>query len=486
MNISYPKIKHPDQDLVSLYNTVWELCEKEWFEHKKTIGGNSIFVHPEDTTVNQFTTIMSTFFLVYCDISTEQQLDFFYDRQEEDGAIRSDYDLVSGKPVKAYGNPLGMGAPLFPWAEYALYHKLDSKKRIQTVVKVLEKYWDWIDRVCLKENGLYALPLAATGMRNSPRDKLAYPIDFNLQQAISANYMAKLGSIINDKEISFRYRKKYLGLRTQINNLMWDAKDRFYFDLDGNQNPVRVKSIAAFWALLAQLPNEDKLEGLMTHLNSPDEFALQNLFPTLAKDEQKYSPNGEGYRGSVFPPYTYMIIKGLENYSAFRSSKKYALQHIHAITETIKQHRAANEQTDKEGGGEKGWGLAEAYRPEEYKYASWSGKKQFPRKRYTPYLGLSAIALLVENVIGLQFSVPKKTVELTLTHMEHIGIMNILLKKNSISIICDKTHRGWEIHLSSEKLYYFTVHMLNIKKRTLPIPSGKCSLLIGKLLATEK
>lgn len=472
MHITYPKITHPDPDLVSFYNKLWALCEKEWLPGKRTFGEKSIILHPEDTVINQFSIIMSTFFLVYCNVPVTQQLDFFYSSQEANGAIRSDYSIEDGSPVKIHGNPHGFGAPLFSWAEHNLYHKLDSKKRITTVVPILEKYWEWIDSVCLDTNGLYALPLVATGMKNSPRDKLKYPIDFNIQQAINAHYMAKLGTIINDKNVAFRYRKRYFSLRTQINNLMWNAEDSFYFDLDENGQHIRVKTIASFWALLAQLPNEAKLEGLIGHLDNPDEFAQKNVFPTLSKDEREYRAHGEGYRGSVFPPYTYMIIKGLEKYAAFTRAKKYATQHIKAITETIKQN-ASDDDADTH--------MVEAYQPEKYQKASWGRRKDFPKKRYTPFLGLAGIALMIENVIGLRFSLPRKTVELVMTDMEKIGIENISLKRNSISILCEKTYRGWEIHLGSEKLYYFTVHILNDKKKTLPIPSGKCSLLISKL-----
>jgi hypothetical protein len=41
--------------------------------------------------------------------------------------------------------------------------------------------------------------------------------------------------------------------------------------------------------------------------------------------------------------------------------------------------------------------------------------------------------------------------------------------------------RGWEIHMESEKLYCFTINILGKKKKTLPIPSGKRSILIDKL-----
>ncbi len=35
--------------------------------------------------------------------------------------------------------------------------------------------------------------------------------------------------------------------------------------------------------------------------------------------------------------------------------------------------------------------------------------------------------------------------------------------------------------MESEKLYYFTINILNKKEKTLPIPSGRCSMLLDKL-----
>ena len=66
--------------------------------------------------------------------------------------------------------------------------------------------------------------------------------------------------------------------------------------------------------------------------------------------------------------------------------------------------------------------------------------------------------------------------------MEIMGIEDLSLKRNMITILSNKSGRGWEIRLESEKLYYFTVNILDEgKKKTLPIPSGKCSMLIDKL-----
>ena len=97
-------------------------------------------------------------------------------------------------------------------------------------------------------------------------------------------------------------------------------------------------------------------------------------------------------------------------------------------------------------------------------------------------LGLVTITLVIENIVGLDISLPRKTVYWTMQALEEMGIEKLSLKKNNITILSNKNARGWEIRLESEKLYYFTIHILDEdKKKTLPIPSGKCSMLIDKL-----
>ena len=96
--------------------------------------------------------------------------------------------------------------------------------------------------------------------------------------------------------------------------------------------------------------------------------------------------------------------------------------------------------------------------------------------------GLVTVAMMIENIIGMEISLPRKTVDWTMTSREVMGIEGLSLKRNLITILSTKNARGWEIRLESEKLYYFTIEILDEeKKKTLPIPSGKCSMLVDKL-----
>jgi neutral trehalase len=468
----FPSIRFYDQDFVDIYNQTWAWVEDHYTEELDVQGSPArIFISPESETIQSLESIFSTFFLVYSNkiYPSLPQLDFFYSRQEQNGAIRDRYSQKDGKAVFAKDNPEGIGMPLFSWAEYNLFHKLGNKKRIKEIIPVLESYFNWIDQSFKDENGLYAVPLAATGMENSPRQEARYLLDFNTAMAVNALYMSELGDILNDKEIAFKYKRHYFSLKTKINQQMWNEEAGFYFDLDADGQQLKVKTIAGFWSLLAELPNDARFDRLLAHLKNPDTFGTPHPFPTLAADEPAFDENGKAYCGSVFPYLNFMVIKGLEKYSAYDLARDSSIRHMYYMLDTL--HPDDNTRGN----------VWEAYKPMRDGAATWEGKGPGPRAMHLPWLGLSTVALMIENIIGLFISLPRKTVDWIVPTLEAMGIKNLSLKRNQITILSNKSNRGWEIRLESEKLYYFTIDILGDKKKTLPIPSGKCSMLIDKL-----
>ncbi|GHU39360.1 hypothetical protein FACS1894190_03590 [Spirochaetia bacterium] len=477
----FPKINFYDQDFVDIYDKTWAWIQDYWDKNSDSakIEGK-FFSYPGSATLTQLDAIFSSFFLVYSNriYQANPTIDAFYERQEEDGAIRCAYNIETGRPVFEENNPQGLGLPLFSWAEFNLYHKSANKKRIKDILPILDKYTSWIDSLFKQPNGLYSVPLAATGMFNAPREKAVYLVDFNSIMALNVLYLSALAEILNDKESSFRYKKQYFSLKTRINGLMWDANDEFYYDLDENEQRIPVKTIACYWTLLAELPNDDKAEKIVSKLQDPHLFGTQHPFPSVAKNEPSFRENGEGYRGSVFPHLTFMVIKGLERYQRWNLARECAIRHLYFVLDSM----------SPDGNHQKG-NLWEAYLPtkegpavltESPSPPEW-GEAKFPRYQYLTYSALSTICLMVENIVGLFISLPRKTVDWIIPNLEIMGVENLSLKKNMITIVSNKSGRGWEIHMESEKLYYFTINILGKKKKTLPIPSGKCSMLIDKL-----
>lgn len=469
----FPAVHFYDQDFVDIYERTWAWIHDFWKKGTEQNGFQSrYFCYPSSKTINQFECCLSTFFLVYSNriFPASTLLENFYSKQEADGAIRAEYKEADGKPLLHRSNPEGVEPPLFSWAEFNLYHKIGNKKRLRDIIPTLEKYFAWLENTFKDETGLYVVPLDATRMENAPKDDVHYFVDFNAQQAINALYMSAIGDILNDKELSFRYKRHYFSIKTRINSQMWNEKLGIYCDLDVDGNQLPLKSISAFWTLLAEIPNEDKANKLIEHLKNPDTFGAENPFPTVAVNEPDFDPTGRGCRGSVYPPYTFMVIKGLEKYGKYDLARECAIRHLYYMLDTLHPE-----------GKEKG-NLYEAYLPGKDGPAQWPEKRGWPRALYLPYAALSSITLIIENVIGLYISLPRKTVNWIIPTMEIMGIEDLSLKRNMITILSNKSGRGWEIRLESEKLYYFTINILSEnKKKTLPIPSGKCSMLIEKL-----
>ncbi len=467
----FPKVHYYDQDFVTIYNRSWAWIQDYWFKGNAKLK-NSYFNHRESSEIDLFETCMSSFFLVYHNVRypVAPMLDNFYKLQEENGAIRLNYSCETGEARFSKGNPEGVSPPLLAWVEYNLYHKVGQKKRIREIMPYLERYYTWLEENFRdEESGLYSVPLEATKMDNSPRDGMVYPVDFNAQQALNSLYMSALGDILNDKELSFKYKKQYFSLKTRINTLMWNQEKGIYFDLDAKQEQIPVKTAAAFWVLLAEIPNEASAESMIELLKDPEYFGTDNPFPSLSVDEPAFDKDGNGFLGSVYPFITFMIIKGLEKYARYDLARECAIRHLYYILDTF--HPV---------GKEKGL-LWEAYAPMNEGPAVQKDKGISNKPLFLSYAALSTITLMIENVVGLYISLPRKTVDWVVPTLELMGIEDLCLKRNMITILSNKSGRGWEIRLESEKLYYFTIDILGEKKKTLPIPSGKCSMLVDKL-----
>ncbi|HPX27145.1 MAG TPA: trehalase family glycosidase, partial [Treponemataceae bacterium] len=336
----FPKIHFYDQDFVDIYDKTWAWLQDFWLDPKTGESAlEGYFVYPENNIVilDQIESIFASFFLVYSNRNypANQNLDYFYEKQEASGAIRWKYNLRTGEPVASKDNPEGAGLPLFAWAEFNLFHKSANKRRIKDIMPVLQKYTEWLEKTFKAENGLYAVPPSASTMTNAPREGTYYSVDFNSCLAVHALYMSALGDILNDKDLSFQYKRMYFSLKTRINNLMWDGETGFYYDLDKNSERLPQKTIAGFWPLLAEIPNEDKADALIAHLSNPDSFGTEHPFPSLSADHPKFSQSGNGFNGSVYPQFNFMVIKGLERYQRWDLARECSIRHLYFMLDAM-------------------------------------------------------------------------------------------------------------------------------------------------------
>ncbi len=458
--MKFPNIRYYNQDFVDIYNRCWY-----WLKDSIQEG--------QEGEVDLFDTSLSTFFLCYAfgeDVTTPL-LNRFYSQQREDGSIPFYLDAKTNEPSEPREGHATLLPSFLGWTEFNLFQKQGDKKRLAQVYPVLEKHFFWLRETYYDEEmGLYKTPAPLLGEIGQGRDKAVYLADFNAQQALSVYHMSLLADLQNNREVGFQLKQLFFSLKMKINDTMWSDELETYCDLDESGALIPRRYLGAYWVMLAKIPNLDRAEEMIHHLKDENIFGTKHPFPSLAVNDPDFDPDGNGYLGSVFPYLNFIVIKALEKYSAKEFARECVMMHLYALVDIYLAKIDGKSQ------------LWEAYHPSEMRKASVEGFHRENRYFHLSQVALSTIALMIENVVGLEMNLPRKTVLCYIPTMELMGIENLSLRRNKISILTNNTSRGWEIRLESEKLYYFTLEIVDENKyKTLPIPSGNCSILIDKL-----
>lgn len=341
-------------------------------------------------------------------------LDNFYRRQEPDGYIAREYRWQNGASLWAKPSGDAVNPPLFAWAEWLLFQVHGSRARLLAIWPHLTRYYHWLQANRQLPNGLYWSSNLGSGMDNSPRVGAAW-CDFSLQQALNALALACIAAALGDEEGALRYRHEHARLADQINLLMWDEAAELYCDLDAASQPLPNKTIAPFWALLAEVAPPERAARLVDHLHDPAAFWRAHPFPTLAADHPFYAPHGSYWQGAVWAPTNYVVISGLHAAGYDDLAREATARHLDMLlavletTGTIWENYRADEPAP-----------GEPARPD---FVGWSG--------------LGPIALLLEQIIGLELDADDATVAWRIAEEGPFGVENLPLGNDRLSLLAD-------------------------------------------------
>jgi len=150
----------------------------------------------------------------------------------------------------------GLNHPILAWAEMESFRLTADRARLAMVYEPLVKYYRALQKYIRQGNGLYMTDWAS--MDNSPRNKYlasgGTAVDTSSQMVLFARNLAEIAEVLNKNKESTTFSTEASELARLINEKMWDPDRKFYFDLtlDGKRSPV--KTIAAFWTLVAVWP----------------------------------------------------------------------------------------------------------------------------------------------------------------------------------------------------------------------------------------
>ena len=339
-------------------------------------------------------------------------LDNFYGRQDADGYIAREYRWENGANLWAKGSGDSCNPPLFAWAEWLVYQIHGNAERLRQVWPQLDAYYHWLTKNRRLDNGLYWITDMGSGMDNTPRYGAAW-CDYSIQQALNALTMSRIAAVSGDQAGMQTYRDEYETLKTQINTLMWDENDGMYWDLDAGDLAMKVKTVAPFWALLAEITTPAQNQKLLAHLHDPDEFWRTHPFPTLAANDRWYKTHGDYWLGAVWAPTNYMIVRGLHTVGADDFAREAVARHLDAMvavldsTGTIWENYRADEMA--------------AGIPARPDFVGWSG--------------LGPIAMVIETIIGIDLDAPNNTVTWRVPP-QSVGVENLPWHGGRLDLFC--------------------------------------------------
>lgn len=310
--------------------------------------------------------------------------------------------------------------PLFAWTELEHFKITNDKKHILTLLdnQYLQKHFRFFEspptgntppfsgrEVYLGKHSIgYSWNGDACGMDNTPRgggkscDEFLW-IDALAQHGLAALSLARLMEATDNKAEAEKYYKKYESIKSLVNDHYWDKEEGFYFDrnLGAEASLNKVWTPASYWPMLAEMCSADQAESLRRYAESEMFFGGEHPWPSVARNDSYFIPEGRYWRGGIWLPLAYMATKALDKYKYYETSDDLALNLLKKMEKTFKVFAPSS--------------IWESYSPTEYKPSTYKtqedGAQAYKGKdnkyvipNFCGWSALGPIALLIENVLG--------------------------------------------------------------------------------------
>jgi neutral trehalase len=238
-----------------------------------------------------------------------------------------------------------------------------------------------------------------------------------------------------------KYEAEAKAIGERINKWCWNQDDGFYYDVLADGTQFKKMTSGGFWPMIAGIASPEQVRRMVAHLKDDKKFWRPFVFPTLAADEKEYNnPTGGYWRGAVWAPTNYAIIKGLEACGA----------EAFATEATVKYLAGMNTVFQKRGT------VFENYMPEKIEPSSGKGD-------FVGWTGLGPITLLIENVLGFRPDGVRNRLAWRLARTDRHGIRKLRFGQITTDVIYDG---NGTINVTADKPYKLVI---NGKEYSIPV-----------------
>lgn len=536
--ITYEQVKDKLPSLVAeddpyyeeLYSKAWQILIDNNIVNPPIPSPYSTYIGAGFDSKNKIWQWDSAFVLMFAKYSTGAlnpmlSFDNFYNSQLGDGHIYRVYNTFDGSPHEWGKEPVDVNPPLYAYAELQYYKQSNDVDRLASISPALQEYADWLSISKWAQNSVHKLYWnngEGSGMDNLPTQngrtgnvEGVGTVDMSSQMVLMYKALAEIDSAIGNTEQATKNANMAKAISDNINKYCWCEADGSYYEVDKDAQHWKIDSIAGFWPLLAGICNEHQADALNSRLFDPNKFWTDIPFATLSKTHKDFSKQGYYWLGGVWAPTNYMVIKGLEKYGFVENSRLASQKYLDALVEVYKytdtlweayapmrmtNHYILNSYTgnkdqqhipivkDSSLLPEGGTSFSPSTDEGGDKLNNDGGSDLIVKDKFVGWTGTAPILLSVENIFGIQFNNPNKTINWNITRDDRHGIKNVNLpsegnSSNStnagfISLVADKNENLAEgsryINIESNLAHAYTLN-LNIAGRPYQytIPAGQ-------------
>lgn len=412
---------------IDCYWKVWELGFRNLRQPTPESGFVANYI---DTAFNDCIFMWDTAFILMFARYGRRTFDFlrtfdnFYAKQHKDGFICREIGQPKGDDRFTRFDPTSTGPNVMAWTEWEYFLNYGDKDRLAKVFPSLVAYHQWWRMYRTWPDGSYWNSGWGCGMDNQPRMDPKVPqhlyhghmvwVDTSFQQILSARLLMAMAKELGRQKDIPDMAEEYETLCRYVNQKLWDEKTAYYYDLrrDGTFNGT--KSVASYWALLAEAVPANRLEAFIAHLENEKEFKRPHRVPTLSADHPDYDRDSGGYwRGAVWPPTNYMILRGLTLSGKDDLAFEIAMNHLGNIWKIFEKEKT----------------VFENYAPEIIKQGD-------ARRDFVGWGGLPPVATFIEYVLGLRPDVPGGKLIWDIRQTEKHGINKYPYSNHGVLNLC--------------------------------------------------
>jgi len=283
-------------------------------------------------------------------VSAQNSQRIYMDQQREDGLIAyrhgprglQDYPHFSKILNKEMSTT---SAPFFNWINLEVYKQSRDKLFLKDAYESGKKYVNWLienrdtDKDGLYEWGPYGIienvrdwynavfQVSADRYLDVDKEDISDELeclDLTLMIIKEMKSLSSIAAELGLDEESEKWKDDAGKTIRLVNEIMWDDSSGFYYSVDRDDHSfkfmtrdLRRMEIIGFLALWAEAATKERAEKLINHLKDPEKFWRKYGVPTLAADDEWYSPYVDyccKWNGPVWLLWNYMVIEGLNNY----------------------------------------------------------------------------------------------------------------------------------------------------------------------------